>query len=270
MAEKRHTGGESAPEDRAEARADERREAALLEALPDGMRPLPTIHDDLSEELLALAERQVAETRKKLGEQSSKPKLKRIQELFTSKAGPPPKVSGEMEKLLASPLVVQQTAGFDASFDRAVAMALNAYDKGSVQTGASVQAAYDDWGMAVRIYKSELDAAGALLAAEIEAINHPPTQRDYDYTDSDEPVRGGAQVHHYVRAAKIGQVLLAYEKNMQKASGELATAYGELVSGLYAAVNALAVAEATLISATQTAYQVFWTSAQNAVAQARS
>jgi hypothetical protein len=122
--------------------------------------------------------------------------------------------------------------------------------------------------MAVRIYKSELRAAGSVLAADIEAANHPVSPRDY--TEYDEPARGAAQVQYYGKAAKIGQSLLTYEKTMQQAGTALATAYGQLTAELYSAVNALGVAEATLISATQTAYSIFWTGVQNAVAQTRS
>lgn len=279
MADTRKTSGEVAeerPEERPEerkvervaARTERRREDEILEGLPDGLRPLPTLHDDLSEELLALAERQVAETRKKLGSETSKPRLKQIENLFNAKAGRAPRVGEEMERLMRSIPIVQQTASLDGSFDRAMAAAINVYDKSSIQNGAIVQAAYDDWGMAVRIYKSELRAAGSLLAAEIEAINHPPG--GHDYSDYDQPIRGSAQVQHYGRAAKIGHALLTYEKTMQQAGTALAVAYGQLTSALYNAVNGLAVAEATLIAATQTAHSVFWTGAQNAVSQSRT
>lgn len=269
MVEKRHTrsDGASGLADAEVGREEERREEALLIGLPDGLPSLPTIHDNLASELLELAERQVAETRQKLGSQTSKPKLKRIEELFNEKAGRAPRVGEETARLMRGPTVVQQTVALDGAFDRSLASALNVYDKSSVQSGALVQAAHDDWSMAVRIYKSQLRAAGAALAAEIDAANHPARN---DYDEYDEPVRGAPHVQHYARAAKIGQSILNYEKTMQQAGGALAAAYGQLTTALYNAVNVLAVAEATLISATQTAYSTFWTGVQSAVGQARN
>jgi len=240
----------------------------LLIELPDGLPALPTIQDDLATELLELAERQVTEARKKLGPQASKPKLKRIEALFYERAGRAPKVSEETAKFLRGPATVQQTAVLDAAFDRSVATAMNVYDKSSIQSGALVQSAYDDWNLAVRIYRSQMRSAGAVLVAEIEAARHPAQSRDYE--EYDEPMRGGVQVHYYAKAAKIGQSILEYEKTMQKAGAALAGAYGQLTTELYAALNTLAVAEATLISANQTAYSTFWTGMQTAMGQTRN
>ncbi|HYC74665.1 hypothetical protein [Brevundimonas sp.] len=252
-----------------EDEVERRRREELLEGLPDGLKPLPTVHDELATELLELAERQVAEMRKRFGPSSSKPRLKRIEDLFVSKVGRAPRVSEEMQRLMRGPAAIQRVAVLDGSFDRALAAAFNAYDKSSVQSGSHVQTAYDDWSMAVRIYKSELRAAGSLLAAEIDAANHPATPPQ-DYDDYEDPVRAEPHVRHYVRSAKIGQSLLAYEKTMQQAGTALAGAYGQLNTELYNAADGLAVAEATLIAATQTAYSIFWTGAQSAVGQARS
>ncbi len=245
-----------------------RQQDALLDSLPGGLAPLPSIHDDLAAELLALAEQQLAETRKKFGREASKPKLKRILSLFNDSAGRAPSVDAELARQMRSLGAVQQTAQLDGVFDRALATALNVYDKTSVQSGANVQSAQDNWSMAVRVYKSELRAAGAVLRAEIEAVNHPPAQRDFN--EYEEPLRGASQVQHYLKSAKIGQSLLTYEKTMQQAGAALVTAYGQLTAELFAAVNTLAVAEATLISATQSAYSTFWNGVQSAVAQSRS
>jgi hypothetical protein len=241
------------------------REDVALERLPGGLAPLNTLHDDLASELLDLAERQVAEARKKLGPQSSKPRLQHIAEMFATKAGKEPRVGEELERAMRSPALVAQIATLDGTFDHTLATGLNLFDKASVQSGAAVQAAYDDWTMAARIYKSEIRAGGAILSAAIEAANHPTQPLSYDT-----PLKAEPQVDHFTKADKIGTALLVYEKRMQAAAADLAHAYGVLMSALYGAVNALAVAEATLISVTQTANKTFWTNVQTAMSQIRS
>lgn len=269
MVEKRQTGEGAASADEVSGPAVDReamiREEALLDKLPEGLAPLPSVHDDLASDLLEIAERQVAEARKRLGPQSSKPKLKRIEDLFISKVGRAPRVSEELERMMRSAPSVKQTAVLDGSFDRALASALNTYDKSSIQAGATMQLAYDDWNMAVRVYKSELRASGALLAAAIEAAEHPSAPRDYD-----EPARTAPQVGYYSKTTKVAQALLAYEMAMQQAGTALAAAYGHLTDELYSTMDMLAVAEATLITATQTAYSTFWAGVQEAVGQPRS
>lgn len=263
MSEKRRTPAEL---EIAEMVSSPSQEEAALEALPGGLKPLPTIHDDLAQELLALADRQVAEIRKLLGSQSAKPKLKRIEQIFKAKAGSAPHVGEELERLMRIPTVAPKTAALDASFDRAMAMALNTYDKESVRAGSNIQSAFDDWAMAVRIYKSELRAAGSTLAAQIELATHQHDSEDYDY---DEQPRGAPVVRHYATAAKIAQSMVSYEKTMQQAGADLATAYGKLMGQVYSTIDMLALAETVLISAVQTAYSAFWTGVQSAVSQAR-
>lgn len=242
-------------------------EDALLERLPDGLAPLVTITDETAAELLELAERQVSEARKKMGPQASKPRLKRVQDLFNSKAGRAPRVSEDVDRLMRSTGVATQIANADAAFDHTMAGAYNIFDRSSVNAGSSFQTAYDNWTMAVRIYKADLRTAGAILADQIRAAKHLPALLDYDY---ETPARGQVQVDHYTAADKIGDAILAYEKSMQVAGTALAMAYGVLLSGLYSAVTALAVAEATLIASAQGAYKSFWTSAQTALGQTRT
>lgn len=264
MAEKRQAAADEAGI--AEMVTSHEKEEAVLEALPGGLKPLPTIHDDLAQELLTLADRQVAEIRKLLGSQSAKPKLKRIEQIFKAKAGATPHVGEELERLMRIPSVAPKTAMLDASFDRAMATALNTYDKESVRAGGNIQSAFDDWEMGVRIYKSELRAAGATLAAQIEQATHQHDTDDFDY---DEQPRGALVVRHYAKASKIAQSMVAYEKTMQQAGTDLATAYGKLMASVYSTIDALALAETVLIAAVQNAYAAFWTGAQTAVSQAR-
>lgn len=244
-------------------------EDALLERLPDGLAPLVTITDETAADLLELAERQVTEARKKLGPQSSKPRLKRVQDMFAAKAGRAPRISEELDRLMRSTGVASQIAAADSTFDHTMAAAFNNFDHASITSAAAFQTAYDNWSMAVRYYKADLRTAGAVLADHIRAAKHPVSPPDYEY-EYDGPSRGQIYIDHYTSADKIGDAILVYEKAMQVAGTQLATAYGQLLGGLYSAVTAVAVAEATLISVTQGAYKSFWTSAQHAMNQSRT
>lgn len=244
-------------------------EDALLERLPDGLAPLVTITDETAAELLELAERQVAEARKKLGPQSAKPRLKRVQDMFAAKAGRAPRVSEEVDRMMRSTGVASLIAAADSTFDHTMAGGFNNFDHASITAAAAFQTAYDNWSMAVRYYKADLRTAGAVLADHIRAAKHPVTPPDADY-EYDSPPRGQAFVDHYTSADKIADAILNYEKAMQVAGTQLALAYGLLLGGLYSAVTAVAVAEATLISVTQGAYKTFWTSAQHAISQSRT
>jgi hypothetical protein len=240
------------------------REDAVLERLPGGLAPLKTIHDDLALELLDLAERQVEEARKKLGSKSSKPRLKRIEEMFVKRAGRAPPVEDDLERALRSGGMVSHVATLDGAFDHVLATGLNTFDKASVQSGAAVQSAYDDWTMAARIYKSEMRAGSAVLYAAIEAADHPGQPMSYD-----SQLKVEQQLDHYTKSDKIGAAMLTYERRMQQAGADLAHAYGVLMAALYGAVNTLAVAEATLIAVNQTANKTYWTNVQSAMSQVR-
>lgn len=63
--------------------------------------------------------------------------------------------------------------------------------------------------------------------------------------------------------------MVTYEKTMQQAGTDLATAYGKLMAAVYSTIDALALAETVLLAAVQSAYSSFWTGAQSAVSQAR-
>lgn len=264
MVEKRQTRSEaaSATEDSlAGASTDD----AGLETLPGDVRGLKMVVDKNASELLELAEQQVAEARRRLGPETIKPRMKRVEELFAAHAGKPPRVSEDLERSMRSSALVAQVATLDGTFDHSVATGYNIFDKASVQAGAAMQVAYDDWQLAVRMYRSELRAGGSTLLGAIEIANHPPLADDFE-----QPLRGESQVSYFTRTDKIGVALLAYEKRIQSASVDLAKAYGTLIGALYAASSGLAVAEATLIAVIQTANKTFWTGIQNAVSQVRS
>lgn len=260
MVEKRSVREDALLPEAGDTAADANREDVMLEQLPGGLKTLTTVHDDVVAELLDLAERQVAEARKKLGLQTAKPRLKKVEALFTTKAGKPPHVDEEVERQMRGNFAAQ-IAGYDGNFDHTLAVGYNNFDKTSVQASSNVQNAHDAWSMAVRIFKSEMRVAGAVLNAAIEAATHPATN------GYDEPLRGRQQIDYYTRSSKIADSLLAYERTMQEANTALTAAVGQLVTALYGAVSALAVAEATQIAVTQGAYKSFWTSVQGAINQ---
>jgi hypothetical protein len=267
MVEKRQADKETSTPVHRDIVGDSSREDASLEHLPGGLSSLKLAPDQVASELLELAERQVAEARRKLGSDSTKPRLKRLEEMFEARSGREPGVSPDLERTLRSNVFVPQVATLDSTYDHTVATAYNIFDKISVQTGASVQASYDDWQLAVRIYKSEMRAAGAILEAGVEIAAHPNQPVDYDY---DTQLRAEAQVSHFTKSDKIATALLTYEKRMQQAASDLSRAYGLLITSLYGAANGLGVAEATLISSIQSASKSFWTGVQNAIGQVRN
>lgn len=244
--------------------ADANQEDAMLGDLPDGMAPLPTVPDAMVTELLALAEQLVGIARMQLGPQSSKPRLKRVEELFRDKARQAPKVDEELDKSIRSLGSVAQVAGLDQSYDQAMATAFNAFDKTSVDAGSNVQQAYDDWTLGVRLYKAASRSAGAILSAAIDNAKNTASGVATDST-----FRDRAQLEYYTRSAAIATALLTYEKSMAKASTDLAAAFGKLISGLYGGFTQVAVGEATLLSAGQAASLSFWTKLHSDRSQSR-
>lgn len=267
MVEKRQADKEAAGAVARDIATESNEQDTVLNHLPGGLSSLKLASDQVASELLELAERQVEEARRKLGSESTKPRLKRLKEMFEARSGREPEVGPDLERTLRSNALVPQVATLDSAYDHAVASAYNIFDKISVQTGATVQASYDDWQMAVRIYKSEMRAAGAILEAGVETAAHPNQPADNDF---DTQLRAVAQVNHFIKSDKIATALLTYEKRMQQAASDLSRAYGLLITNLYGAANGLGVAEATLISTIQDASKTFWTGVQHAVGQVRS
>lgn len=240
------------------------RDQVGLSNAPDGLLPIATVRDETASLLLELAERHVAEAREKLGPQSSKPRLDRIRKLFSEKAGIAPRLDQGAERLLGSAGFKAQLATYESTYHHTLAIAANNFDKISIQSGAALQTAYDDWTMAVSIYKSEARAAGAVLEAE---TSHPALSQMI--TDYEGPTAGRSLVEHYNRSSNISDSLLRYERFMQRAATNLSVSFARLIEQLYSAVTDLAVAEATLIAVDQEAHKAFWVSAQNALSQSR-
>ncbi|MDE2405440.1 MAG: hypothetical protein KGM17_12300 [Sphingomonadales bacterium] len=231
-----------------------------LEELPGGVPPLRTIHDSLAADMLALAERQVAEARQRLGAQASKPRLKSIDALFRARAGSEPGVSEELERAMRSPQLAQQTATSDAACDIALARAYNEFDHAAIGVGSQLQTAHDDWLMAVRLYRSAEREQGAILEAAIELTDSGGKAGGYEQRSP-----ADALVRHFDRSSQISAALVTYEKAMQAAGTDLAKAFGTMNGALYIQMCALAVAEATLIDALQKAYDTFWTAVDHSI-----
>lgn len=248
-----------------EANSDAAAADRNLDQLPDGLRPLKTIHTETVEKLLSLAEEMVADARKRFGRQSAKPRIKQVEELFLEHAGKAPDVERHRDEAMRQIDTVEKVATLDQAYDKSVATALNAFDKTSGDAGRSVQDAYDKWTMAVRIYRSEARSAGTIFYAEIEKAKsvHPQS-------DAGTVVREQPQIAYYTRGSAIAQALVTYEQTMAKSASTLVAAFGALMTGLYTGFASTAVGEATLVSASQTATLTFWTGVQQALRSNRS
>lgn len=258
MVERRQVKEEGA---RAESGDTEAEQDRVLEAMPNGMTPPKTIQDGLAAELLEIAERQVADTRKKLGPQASKPRLKRIDALFNRYAGSPPRAGTEITNSMTAAGTIPQLTKYDMAFDQTLAAAFYNFDRSSAQAGADIQNAHDAWTLEVRLYRSDERSAGAILSAAIQ------TASLHDDQNYDEPMRTKSHVDYYRKSTKIAEAILVYEETMRQGGMKLATAFGRLMQNLYEAANDLAVAEAALIATTQLAYNNFWTNVQSVIGQ---
>lgn len=232
----------------------EKHQDAILEKLPDGLAPLKTIHDDNYSELKALAEQMVTMARKRFGPQSSKPRLKRVEDLFSDKAGKAPRVDEELDRSIRQLSVIPQVAALDQEYDKAIATGFNIFDKASSDSGSSVQQAYDDWTLAMRLYDSALRSSGAIFVAAIEVAKSKSHGLPSDGFSKDR-----THLEYYTKSAAIAAALVIYETAMAKASADLAAAFGKLIAGLFGGFAKVAVAEGTSISTSQTASLNFWT-----------
>lgn len=248
MADKRQEGVDH------EASGTEKQEDALLEKLPDGLAPLKTIHDDNYSELRTLAEQMVSMARKRFGPQTSKPRLKRVDELFTDKAGKAPKVDEELDRSIRHIAMIPQLAALDQDYDKSIATGFNVFDKASSDAGSSVQQAYDDWTLAMRLYDSASRGAGAIFIAAVEVAKSKSHSLPSDGFSKDR-----THLEYYTKSSAIAAALVVYESAMAKASADLATAFGKLNHGIFAGFSKVAVAEATSISTSHTASLNFWT-----------
>lgn len=258
-------GNEAKSEAETETKSEGGREREWLPGLPDGLKPLKSVHTETAEELIETADQLVAMARKKFGTQASKPRLRTVEKLFEEKAGKAPPVEKHLDEAMRELDVVEQTAALDQTYDNQMATGINDFDKQSIESGSAMQEGYDAWLMAKRIYQSGARAAGAIFYAEIEKAKRPPSEFSPDSSRHET-----AQVYYYTQSTAIAAALVVYEQSMAATANALATAFGQLIGVLYESFSDTAVAEATLISSANSTSLTFWTGIQQALNRPRS
>lgn len=228
-----------------------------LRQLPDNTAALAMAQGRNANNILALAESIVSETRSRLGENTSKPRVIDVIELFTEHAGQAPEVPEKLSHELRQPNRAEQVANLDGDWDKAYASAVNTFDKTSIEAGSKVQEAVDNWRLAVRIYESEARNAAAIFKADIEKAHLMTGTKGGTHPFLDE------HVDYYEQSSAIGTGLVQYESSISQATSELASALGELIQELFNSSASLTVGEATFIDESQKASQSFWAGVQS-------
>ncbi|MDA7966957.1 hypothetical protein [Ruegeria sp.] len=228
-----------------------------LRHLPDGGDALPTIHDAAAHKILELAETLVFDARKRLGSESSKPRVAEVKALFTEHTGRSPKVSDELNRELRRPDRVERVAGLDQTWDKVYAKAINVFDQTSIESGSKVQEAIDNWQLAVRVYKAEARSASAIFRAAIETAHEKQRHEGGRHAGVDR------LSDHYTSSVVISAALVTYEKSMATAIDALSIAVGALTKDLFTSTSSVSVAEATLIDTEQKASKAFWSGVQD-------
>lgn len=240
----------------------------ILKKLPGGMKFFETVHYRNENEIIKLAESLVKDLRKKLGSNTSKPRMKAVEDMFYSYAKKPRKVPKAVEDVIRKPAHVEKIAVLDQSYDQAVAKAVNAFDQTSVEAGSKVQEAYDNWTLAVRIYESACRSAGAVFKAKIVQAHEEADQVLKSALGlGAHDIRLSEESMYFTRSKAIGTGLVDFESSISKASGDLAKAFGALIADLFGAVSNTCEGEATLIAATQTASLTFWSGVESELAK---
>lgn len=236
-----------------------------LRKLPGELNPLSdnkwksaTGMAELAENLLAFGETITKNVIDRLESSPEEPTAKRIETLFKdSLDNPVPELPSNLDKELRLLSHIEQISQFDQVWDKALATAINDFEKVGVASIGKVQMARVNWMLAVRLYESESRNAWTIFKSSTKkSAAENPT-----FGDTHRAVY--QQVAYYKNSSEVSKALLSYEQSMAKAATDLAAAFGELITQIFDGFTSDSVGEAALIRANQLASEEYWTSVQS-------